>query len=116
MGSCVSRPEGCIGQRSRSSKKKSRKRRKTFKKRAPSRLSEGSSDNVDRRSSFTNPTFQGCSSVHIPPCKSKGWESVVYHAQPSHAFCKEAVPAVEQFLYYSIVAVMVCCIIHIGIV
>lgn len=65
MGSCVSRPEGCIGQRSRSSKKKSRKRRKTFKKRAPSRLSEGSSDNVDRRSSFTNPTFQGFSSLSL---------------------------------------------------
>ncbi|PPD94138.1 hypothetical protein GOBAR_DD08843 [Gossypium barbadense] len=44
MGSCVSRPEGCVGQRSRSSKKKSRKRRKTFKKRAPSRLSEGSQE------------------------------------------------------------------------
>ncbi|KAB2087627.1 hypothetical protein E1A91_A04G125100v1 [Gossypium mustelinum] len=67
MGSCVSRPEGCIGQRSRSSKKKSRKRRKTFKKRAPSRLSEGSSDNVDRRSSFTNPTFQGSQELWFDP-------------------------------------------------
>ncbi|TYG74244.1 hypothetical protein ES288_D04G167000v1 [Gossypium darwinii] len=67
MGSCVSRPEGCVGQRSRSSKKKSRKRRKTFKKRAPSRLSEGSSDNVDRRSSFTNPAFQGSQELWFDP-------------------------------------------------
>ncbi|KAE8696594.1 CW14 protein isoform 2 [Hibiscus syriacus] len=33
MGTCVSRPEGCVGSRLRSSKKKNRKRRKPFKKR-----------------------------------------------------------------------------------
>ncbi|XP_022726937.1 uncharacterized protein LOC111282913 isoform X2 [Durio zibethinus] len=64
MGSCASRPEGCVGPRLRSSKKKNRKRRKSFKKRVPSRLSEASSDKLDRsappdhHSSFIHPTFQ----------------------------------------------------------
>ena len=67
MGSCVSRPEGCVGPKLRSSKKKNRKRRKSFKKRVSSRLSEASPDKVDgsappdHHSSFTNPTFQGVS-------------------------------------------------------
>ncbi|XWS68897.1 hypothetical protein CRYUN_Cryun04dG0133100 [Craigia yunnanensis] len=73
MGSCVSRPEGCVGPRLRSSKKKNHKRRKSFKKRASSRLSEASFDNVDRpappdhHSSFTNPTFQGSEELWFDP-------------------------------------------------
>ncbi|KAK8563968.1 hypothetical protein V6N12_036103 [Hibiscus sabdariffa] len=67
MGTCVSRPEGCVGSRSRSSKKKNRKRRKPFKKRTLSRLSGASSDNVDRHSSFTNPTFQGSQELWFDP-------------------------------------------------
>ncbi|GMI79863.1 hypothetical protein like AT1G59650 [Hibiscus trionum] len=67
MGSCVSRPEGCVGSKSRPSKKKSRKRRKPSKKRPLSRLSEASSDHVDRRSSFTNPTFQGSQELWFDP-------------------------------------------------
>ncbi|EOY00249.1 CW14 protein isoform 3 [Theobroma cacao] len=66
MGACASRPEGCVSPKLRSSKKKNRKRRKScLKKRVSSRLSEVSSDKVDRpappdhHSSFTNPTFQG---------------------------------------------------------
>ncbi|XVE84946.1 hypothetical protein DITRI_Ditri17bG0052400 [Diplodiscus trichospermus] len=65
MGSCVSRPGGCVGPKLRSSKKNNRQRRKSFKKRVSSRLSEASSDKVDRsappdhHSSFSNPTFQG---------------------------------------------------------
>ncbi|OMO55015.1 hypothetical protein COLO4_36237 [Corchorus olitorius] len=67
MGSCVSRPEGCVRRKLRPSKKKNRKRRKSFNKRVSSRLSEVSSDKADinsalppdHHSSFTNPTFQG---------------------------------------------------------
>ncbi|KAH7570185.1 hypothetical protein JRO89_XS05G0063700 [Xanthoceras sorbifolium] len=65
MGACASTPRGCVGGRLRSSKKKNRKRRKSYKSRVPSRLSEGSLDKVDRsappdrHSSFNNPTFQG---------------------------------------------------------
>ncbi|OMO57248.1 hypothetical protein CCACVL1_25883, partial [Corchorus capsularis] len=40
MGSCVSRPEGCVRRKLRPSKKKNRKRRKSFNKRVSSRLSE----------------------------------------------------------------------------
>ncbi|KAL5826550.1 hypothetical protein ACOSQ3_018396 [Xanthoceras sorbifolium] len=64
MGACASTPRGCVGGRLRSSKKKNRKRRKSYKSRVPSRLSEGSLDKVDRsappdrHSSFNNPTFQ----------------------------------------------------------
>ncbi|KAJ0095124.1 hypothetical protein Patl1_16291 [Pistacia atlantica] len=57
MGSCVSKPEGCVGGRLRSSKKKNRKR----KKRVASRLSDGSLEHpapLDRRSSFSNPALQ----------------------------------------------------------
>ncbi|XVF02320.1 hypothetical protein REPUB_Repub04eG0165500 [Reevesia pubescens] len=64
MGSCVSRPEGCVGPKLRSSKKKNRKRRKTFKKRASSRLSEPPSDH---NSSFTNPAFQGSEELWFDP-------------------------------------------------
>ncbi|XWS63585.1 hypothetical protein CRYUN_Cryun06bG0113300 [Craigia yunnanensis] len=73
MGSCVSRTEGCVGPRLRSSKKKNRKRRKSFKKRVSSRLSEASSDKVDRfapsdhHSSFANPTFQGSEELWFDP-------------------------------------------------
>ncbi|XWS22519.1 hypothetical protein CRYUN_Cryun29cG0043200 [Craigia yunnanensis] len=73
MGSCVSRLEGCVGPKLRSSKKENRKRRKTFKKRVSSRLSEASSDKVDRsappdhHSSFTNPTFQGSEELWFDP-------------------------------------------------
>ncbi|XP_065860920.1 uncharacterized protein [Euphorbia lathyris] len=72
MGGCVSAPEGCVGGRLRSSKKKLRKKRKAIKKRVSSRLSDGSIDFLDRPSfasalppdhnnlsSFSNPTFQG---------------------------------------------------------
>ncbi|WCJ21759.1 hypothetical protein M5689_003889 [Euphorbia peplus] len=74
MGGCVSRPEGCVGGRLRSSKRKLRKKRKALKKRVSSRLSDGSLDILDRPSSvlsanphpdhciissFSNPTFQG---------------------------------------------------------
>ena len=65
MGACVSTPQGCVGGRLRSSKKKNRKRRKSFKTRVSSRLSARSQDKVDRsapldrHSSFNNPTFQG---------------------------------------------------------
>ncbi|XP_044480733.1 uncharacterized protein LOC123207402 isoform X1 [Mangifera indica] len=57
MGACVSKPEGCVGGRLRSSKKKNRKR----KKRVSSRLSDGSLEHpapLDRRSSFCNPALQ----------------------------------------------------------
>ncbi|XP_057993896.1 uncharacterized protein LOC110671174 isoform X2 [Hevea brasiliensis] len=68
MGACVSTPEGCVGGRLRSSKKKTRKKRKGIRKRVSSRLSDGSLDEFDRpasaaaappdqRSSFSNPTF-----------------------------------------------------------
>ncbi|XWS34916.1 hypothetical protein CRYUN_Cryun21dG0078300 [Craigia yunnanensis] len=73
MGSCVSRPEGCVGPKLRSSKKKNRKRRKSIKKRVPSRLSEAYSGKVDRsalpdpHSSFTNPTFQGNEELWFDP-------------------------------------------------
>ncbi|KAK2636313.1 hypothetical protein Ddye_031105 [Dipteronia dyeriana] len=65
MGACVSTPQGCVGGRLRSSKKKNRKRRKSFKTRVSSRSSDRSQDKVDRsapldrHSSFNNPTFQG---------------------------------------------------------
>ncbi|XVE92543.1 hypothetical protein REPUB_Repub01dG0106500 [Reevesia pubescens] len=74
MGSCVSRPEGCVGPKLRSSKKKNRKRRKSFKKKESSRLSQASSDKVghrsappDHQSSFTNPTFQGSEELWFDP-------------------------------------------------
>ncbi|XP_044480886.1 uncharacterized protein LOC123207485 isoform X3 [Mangifera indica] len=57
MGACVSKPEGCVGGRLRSSKKKNRKR----KKRVSSRLSDGSLEHpapFDHRSSFCNPALQ----------------------------------------------------------
>ncbi|KAG2702213.1 hypothetical protein I3760_06G079700 [Carya illinoinensis] len=65
MGACVSTPQGCVGGRTRSSKNKTRRRRRAgvLKRRVPSRLSEGSSDKVDRLPtsdlSCTNPSFQG---------------------------------------------------------
>ncbi|KAK4841506.1 hypothetical protein QYF36_011121 [Acer negundo] len=65
MGACVSTPQGCVGGRLRSSKRKNCKRRKSFKTRVSSRLSDRSQDKVDRsapldrHSSFNNPTFQG---------------------------------------------------------
>ncbi|KAJ4851215.1 hypothetical protein Tsubulata_032767 [Turnera subulata] len=59
MGACVSTPERCVGVR----KRKARKRRKSMRRRVPSRLSDGSADRIsappDHRSSFNNPTFQG---------------------------------------------------------
>ncbi|KAK6252625.1 hypothetical protein QUC31_014345 [Theobroma cacao] len=74
MGACASRPEGCVSPKLRSSKKKNRKRRKScLKKRVSSRLSEVSSDKVDRpappdhHSSFTNPTFQGSTDEWFDP-------------------------------------------------
>ncbi|XP_022775998.1 uncharacterized protein LOC111317813 isoform X2 [Durio zibethinus] len=74
MGSCVSRPEGCVGPKFRSSKKKDHKGRKSFKKRVSSRLSQASSDKVDKssappdhHSSFTNPTFQGIEELWFDP-------------------------------------------------
>ncbi|KAM1498174.1 hypothetical protein EV1_020825 [Malus domestica] len=68
MGACVSKPEGCVGGRLSSSKRKrTRKRRRDGRaKQTPGRagrLSEGSPDKFDRsappdRSTFNNPTFQ----------------------------------------------------------
>ncbi|KAL3841012.1 hypothetical protein ACJIZ3_025603 [Penstemon smallii] len=66
MGACVSRPENCVGGIKSSRKKKNRKRRRVLKKKAPSHLSDRSSDravenitslSIDRP--FTNPTFHG---------------------------------------------------------
>eukprot|EP00257_Ricinus_communis_P016994 XP_015575322.1 uncharacterized protein LOC8287053 [Ricinus communis] len=71
MGGCVSTPEGCVGGRLRSSKKKTRKKKKGIRRRVSSRLSDhGSLDRPssavppaaappDHLSSFSNPTFQG---------------------------------------------------------
>ncbi|KAM1300228.1 hypothetical protein EV1_011577 [Malus domestica] len=68
MGACVSKPEGCVGGRLSSSKRKRiRKRRRDGQaKQSPGRagrLSEGSPEKFDRsappdRSTFNNPTFQ----------------------------------------------------------
>lgn len=62
----MSTPKGCVGGgRLRSSKRRNRRRRKNFKTRVSSRLSEGSLDRFDRsaqpdrHSSFNNPTYQG---------------------------------------------------------
>ena len=61
MGTCVSRPEGCVGGRLK--KKNRRRRRGGLKQRVSSRLSDGSLDKGDRPGpsdrSYTNPTFQG---------------------------------------------------------
>lgn len=70
MGSCVSRPEGSVGPKLRSSKKnkkkQNRKRRKSFEKRVSNGLTDPFSDEFcswvappDHHSSFSNPTFQG---------------------------------------------------------
>lgn len=71
MGACVSTPDGCVGGRLGSKKKKkTRKRRREGLNRresSPARtapVSEGSPEKYDRsvppdRSSFNNPTFQG---------------------------------------------------------
>lgn len=67
MGACVSTPQGCVGGKLSSSRKKNRKRRKALKKRVSSHLSDRRSlDRVDRsaqpdhhRASFTSQTFQG---------------------------------------------------------
>ncbi|KAI4328343.1 hypothetical protein L6164_020702 [Bauhinia variegata] len=62
MGVCVSTPQGCVGGRLSSSKKKTRKRRDGIRRRVSSRLCKGSSDKADMPGlpdrSF-NPTFQG---------------------------------------------------------
>ena len=65
MGACVSTPQSCVGGKFSSlKKKKSRKRRRYgLGRRVPSRLSEGSLENIDMNGlsnrSFTNPIFQG---------------------------------------------------------
>ncbi|BAT99338.1 uncharacterized protein HKW66_Vig0243690 [Vigna angularis] len=64
MGACVSTPQGCVGGRLSSSKKKTRKRRREgLRRRVTSRLCKGSLDKVDVAGlpdcSFANPTFQG---------------------------------------------------------
>jgi len=65
MGACVSTPQGCVGGRLSSSKKKTRKRgrREGLRRRVTSRLCKGSLDKVDVAGlpdcSFANPTFQG---------------------------------------------------------
>ncbi|KAH1058406.1 hypothetical protein AAZX31_02G023500 [Glycine max] len=64
MGACVSTPQGCVGGRLSSSKKKTRKRRREgLRRRVTSRLCKESSEKVDVAGlpdcSFANPTFQG---------------------------------------------------------
>ncbi|RDX78414.1 hypothetical protein CR513_41310 [Mucuna pruriens] len=64
MGACVSTPQGCVGGRLSSSKKKTRKRRREgLRRRVTSRLYKGSLEKVDVAGlpdcSFANPTFQG---------------------------------------------------------
>ncbi|CAJ1931631.1 unnamed protein product [Sphenostylis stenocarpa] len=64
MGACVSTPQGCVGGRLSSSKKKTRKRRRDgLRRRVTSRLCKESLDKVDVAGlpdcSFANPTFQG---------------------------------------------------------
>ncbi|KAK7309549.1 hypothetical protein RJT34_06361 [Clitoria ternatea] len=64
MGACVSTPQGCVGGRLSSSKRKNRKRRREeLKRRVSSRLSKESLDKIDVAGfpdhSFVNPTFQG---------------------------------------------------------
>ncbi|KAK4423785.1 hypothetical protein Salat_1961400 [Sesamum alatum] len=67
MGTCVSRPDNCVGGKLRGARrKKNRKRRKaSLKKRAPSHLSDRSSDIVEKFASlpvdhpFNNPNFHG---------------------------------------------------------
>ncbi|KAK7367979.1 hypothetical protein VNO80_10000 [Phaseolus coccineus] len=68
MGACVSTPQGCVGGRLSSSKKKTRKRRREgLRRRVTSRLCKGSLDKVDGAGlpdcSFANPTFQATGSI-----------------------------------------------------
>ncbi|TYJ37092.1 hypothetical protein E1A91_A05G352600v1 [Gossypium mustelinum] len=80
MGSCVSRPEGSVGPKLRSSKKnkkkkkKNPKRRKSFEKRVSNGLPDPFSDEFcswdappDHHSSFSNPTFQGSEELWFDP-------------------------------------------------
>ncbi|KAL3036957.1 hypothetical protein AAZX31_01G037700 [Glycine max] len=64
MGACVSTPQGCVGGRLSSSKKKTRKRRREgLRRRVTSRLCKESLEKIDVAGlpdcSFANPTFQG---------------------------------------------------------
>ncbi|KAL6983567.1 hypothetical protein U1Q18_016951 [Sarracenia purpurea var. burkii] len=64
MGACVSTPEGCVGGRLSSSRKKcSRKRKKAIKRKVSSRLSDRSFDMVDKSAlpdgSNSHPAFHG---------------------------------------------------------
>ncbi|KAA3453208.1 CW14 protein isoform 1 [Gossypium australe] len=82
MGSCVSRPEGSVCPKLRSSKKnkkkkkqkQNRKRRKSFEKRVSNGLPDPFSDEFcswdappDHHSSFSNPTFQGSEELWFDP-------------------------------------------------
>ncbi|TKY69759.1 hypothetical protein E2542_SST06041 [Spatholobus suberectus] len=63
MGACVSTPQGCVGGRLSSSKKKTKRRREGLRRRVTSRLCKKSLEKVDVAGlpdcSFANPTFQG---------------------------------------------------------